>query len=201
MIRRRALLPLPALLLVAAAPALEADARRTLLRWPDQPGQLSLPSPTARTLALPPLAGQELTAIAFALQSGDSAIELLILAAHDGREPRLLAIEPLSWTTPVARLNTRPASGGDRAVLALARDSAIRASPTLWKRESWTDYLGAKSGLIVDAPVRKPLAETAQARLATRRARCYDWLAQPRDTLTLADLSRLGLDAASFDLS
>jgi hypothetical protein len=200
-ITRRALLPLAGLLLGAAAPDIDSDAATTTLRWPGQPGALILPSPRARTLALPALDGLGALGIGFGLQAGDAALDLLALAMHDGKAPRLLAIEVLQWQTPAGRMNTRLSSGGDRAIFAFARDGGIRRSGSQWKRETWTDYLDLKDNRAIDMPVRKPLAGTMQAALTERRTKCLAWLATPRPGITLAELATLGMAPAGFDLS
>ena len=199
-ITRRLLLPFAGLLLAGAAPDIEQDKDTTRLRWPGLPGTLTLPSPRARTLALPTLKGLDVIGVGFGLQAGDATVELLVLAFHDGTQPRVLAIEPMQWQTPVARMNTRPASGGDRAQFAFSRDGALRASGNQWKRETWTDYLGLKDNRAIDTPVRKPLAGTMQARLSDSRTRTLAWLATPRQTITPTDLTPLGLSATTFDL-
>jgi hypothetical protein len=199
-ITRRLLLPFAGLLLAAAAPDIEADRTTTTLRWPGLPGALTLPSPTARTLALPTLAQLDVVGIGCSLQSGDASLDLLVLALHDGSLPRVLAIEPLQWQSPGARMNSRPTSGGERAHFAFSRDGALRQSGGQWKRETWTDYLGLKDNRAIDLPVRKPLAGTMQAKLADRRTRALAWLATSRQAITLADLATLGMTPASFDL-
>ncbi len=200
-ITRRLFLPLAGLFLGGAAPDINSDRTTTTLNWPGLPGRLTLPSPSARTLALPTLTGLDVIGVGFGLQAGDASVDLLVLAVHDGAQPRVLAIEPMQWQTPVGRMNTRPASGGDRSQFAFSRDGSLRASGSQWKRETWTDYLGLKDNRAIDTPVRKAPAGTMQAKLSERRTQTLAWLATPRQTITPTDLTTLGLSATSFDLS
>lgn len=193
-------------LLLAALPA-AAQAQTALLApdaptlsWPGRPGTITLPGWSARTMALPPIADTALTAVALTDASPESTLELLLLAWHSGTAPRILALEPLQWQSPEARLNARIIPGGDAAILILDRTAAQRRSPTYWQRESWRDFLGWRAGLIADTPLRPPPRNSQQAALAQLRARAYAWLATPRTALLPRDLAALGLTARDFTL-
>lgn len=170
------------------------------LRWPGLPGQVTLSAGPARTLAMQTVAGTTTTAVALTDSAPASQIELLIIAGHDGKAPRILAIEVLQWQGPEGRLNSRPVVDIEKQTLILDRTSAMRKTPTLWQREAWRDFLMWDGTMLVDKPVRAAMGGTHQAILGLVRSRTLTWLATPRQALTAGNLVELGVDARSFSL-
>ncbi len=205
--RRSLLLALPLLLPAAARAAplglrLEPVVDGTVaLTGPGVRRALLLPATGARLLAPVGCGGELLTVAAFRQEEGGAAIEWGALAlAFDGTVA-LLALEPLAWASGGARMATRIHSAGDRRQIAFQRDSAQPASPTLWRREAWTDYLAwrAPAGL-ADAPVRAPLAGTRQAAVAQWRHLAAALVAREPAAITPALLEGAGLRPAGLSL-
>lgn len=194
-------------LLIAALPKAAQGQAASLspdgpaIRWPGLAGQVTLPGWSPRTMALPPIAGTSLTAVALTDTAPASTLEILLLARNDGKTPRILALEVLQWQSPEGRLNARVITESDPNLLIFDRTSAIRKTPTLWLREVWRDFLGWDSDVLVDHPLRQPMRGSQQATLALFRSRTYAWLKTPRDSLSALDLQKLGLTAREFNLS
>ncbi len=145
--------------------------------------------PAAGAVLLPQLAcaGEILTVTRFALEEDGAMLEWAILALAQDGVVALLALEPLSWRGATqdgrggARMTTRLSATSDRTRVQWLRDVAIRQTPTLWRRESWIDYLAwtPPQGLI-DAPVRAPLPGTHQHMVAIWRRRAAALVPPPR---------------------
>lgn len=179
-------------------PELAEDGR--VLRWTDLPGTIGLPGLPARTMAIDPVAGARIAALALTSQGTDSMLEIMLLAYHDGKLPFILALEPLQWQAPGGRMNTRLTSDPAKSQVLFDRSASLRKTQTLWKRENWVDALKWDGAALVDNPVRRIMAGTVQARLAAYRARALAWSAGRRTGLTAADLAGMGLVAEGFDL-
>jgi hypothetical protein len=197
LMRRALLLALLPLAAHADSATLESDGRT--LRWEGKPGQLRLPG-GARTMAFTPINGADLSAVAVTDAASNSNTELLLLALHDGNKPRIVALELLQWAGPEGRLSTRFTADSNFTTLILDRSAAVRRTNTIWRRESWRDFLLWNKTGFLDQPVRPPMKDSLQFAMQARRAKTLEWLATPRDTLTAEDLAALGLDAAGFSL-
>lgn len=202
-LRRRGLLLAALPLAGRSGPALAelanlaADGRT--LTWPGRPGAIILPAWTPRTMAVSPVGSETLTSLALTDMAPDSALEVMLLAAHDGRAPRILALEVLQWQSPLGRLNTRTSIDPSRNLLILDRNAAARRG-SRFEREAWRDFLVWQDDALVDQPVRAAPAGSLQAGLGVIRHKAQAWLATPRVAVTTEDLVRLGLDARGFTL-
>lgn len=208
-IARRSLLLAAPLLLAgrayAAAPALRlerASDEMVALTGPGVRRALMLPGSGARLLAPVGCGGEMLAVAAFRQEEGGAAVEWGALALVMDGTVALLGLEPLAWKAGGARMGTRINSGGDRRQIAFQRDSALPETPTLWRREAWTDYLAwrAPAGL-ADAPVRVPLTGTRQAVVAGWRRRAAALVAGEPGAITPALLAEAGLQAAGLSLA
>jgi len=160
--------------------------------------------PAQSTTLLPTLAcgGETLAVATFRDASNGAALDWLVLALPQDGTVALLALEPLTWRSDAARMNTRISASGDRMRLLCHRDSASRETPTLWRRETWTDHLAwAPPCALADAPVRPPLPGTRQHALAHWRRRAAALVDTAPTTLSPAVLAAAGLQAATFSLS
>lgn len=207
---------LPRRTLLLAAPLLLAGRARAaggLRLEPAGEGQVALTGPGVRRALLLPATGARLLApvacggevlamAAFRQEEGGAAVDWGALALALDGSVALLALEPLGWRAGGARMTTRMNSGGDRRQVAFQRDSALPESATLWRRESWTDYLAwrAPAGL-ADAPVRTPPAGTRQAVVAEWRRRAASVVAASPAAVTPALLAEAGLQAAGLSLA
>lgn len=205
--RRSLLLTVP---MVLAGPARAAVPGLGLERVGDQvavtgPGvrrALLLPATGARLLAPVAAGGETLAVAAFRQEDGEAAVDWGALAMTLDGTVALLALEPLTWKAGGARMATRISAAGDRRQIALQRDSAVPASPTLWRREAWTDYLAWRVPIgLADAPVRAPLAGTRQAVVAEWRRRAAALVAREPAAITPALLAEAGLQAAGLSLA
>ncbi len=185
MLSRRLLILAPALLLGAARPVLTLEAtdsrrREAFLAWPGG-AVFTCPARGAALVAvlgMGPLAALEPVAvIGFATAAGQDWL------AFVDAQARLLALEPHNWRGPDGEsLTTLVAMLPDRRNITLQR-SAARHS-VVWRRETWTDYLRAENGALVDAPPRPVLAGTWQHTLAARRAALAALLRPTRKSIT-----------------
>lgn len=205
--RRSLLLAVPLLLPVRAGAApsglrLEtAGAEMVALTGPGVRRALLLPAAGARLLAPVGCGGEMLAVAAFRQEEGGAAVEWGALALALEGEVALLGLEPLGWRSGGARMGTRLMSGGDRRQIAFQRDSAVPESATLWRRESWTDYLAWRAPVgLADAPVRPPLAGTRQAAVAQWRQRAAALVAREPAAITPALLEGAGLRPAGLAL-
>lgn len=160
--------------------------------------------PAAGAQLLPPVAcgGEMLGVAAFRLEDRGTVLEWAAMAALQDGAVVLLALEPLSWRgAGGARMTTRLMTSGDRRQVALQRDSAVPETPTLWRRESWTDYLAWRAPIgLADAPVRAPLAGTRQAVVAGWRRRAAALVAAGPLAITGAVLADAGLAVGELTL-
>jgi hypothetical protein len=208
LLRRRSLLLVAPLLL--AAPARAAVPGLELERVGDQVAltgrgirrPLLLPATGARLLAPLAAGGEVLVVAAFRQEDGEAAMDWGALAMTLDGTVALLALEPLAWRAGGARMATRISAAGDRRQVAFQRDSAVPASPTLWRREAWTDYLAWRTPVgLADAPVRVPPAGTRQAVVAEWRRRAAALVAREPAAITPALLAEAGLQAAGLSLA
>lgn len=205
--RRSLLLTVPMLLAGparAAVPALglERVGDMVALTGPGVRRALLLPAPGARLLAPVAVGGETMAVAAFRQEDGEAAVDWAALAMVLDGTVALLALEPLAWKAGGARMATRLSTAGDRRQIALQRDSAVPASPTLWRREAWTDYLAWRAPVgLADAPVRVPPAGTRQAAVAEWRRRAAALAAREPAAITPALLAEAGLQAAGLSLA
>jgi hypothetical protein len=206
---RRSLLLAAPLLLAGPARAAVAGLRlekagedQVALTGPGVRRALLLPALGARMLAPVGCGGEMLAVVSFRQEDGGAAVEWGALALALDGTVALLGLEPLGWRAGGARMGTRLMSGGDKRQIAFQRDSAVPETPTLWRRETWTDYLAwrAPAGL-ADSPVRVPLAATRQAAVAAWRRRAAQVVAAEPMALTPALLAQAGLQAAGLSLA
>ena len=163
---------------------------------------LILPAQGARLLAPVSCGGEQLAVASFRQEEGGAAVEWGALALALDGTVALLALEPLTWNAGGSRMATRLMSGGDRRQIAFQRDSAQPQTPTLWRREAWTDYLAWQPPIgLADAPVRTPLAGTRQAAVAVWRKRAAALVAEQPNAVTPALLAQAGLQAAGLSLT
>ena len=197
---RRAALVAPLLLLArpAAAARLRPDTEGRLTLTADGPHQAALrceglegavhvPLGRARIAAILPIADRDIACVAFADDppAGNGDLDLLALIGWDGAGLRVLGLDVLHWTgLDGSLLNCRIAGVGDRSRLRLAREATgATAHPRRW--EQWTDYWQwTNAASLHDAPVRPPLADTWQARLAQARGRAERFLTVPRQEVS-----------------
>ena len=206
---RRSLLLAAPLLLAGPARAAGAGLRlekagedQVALTGPGVRRALLLPALGARMLAPVGCGGEMLAVVSFRQDEGAAAVEWGALALALDGTVALLGLEPLGWRASGARMGTRLMSGGDKRQIAFQRDSAVPETPTLWRRETWTDYLAwrAPAGL-ADSPVRVPLAGTRQAAVAEWRRRAGAVVAEQPQAVTPALLAAAGLQAAGLSLA
>jgi hypothetical protein len=201
---RRALFALPLLALTPAPAAgafvLEPLADGATLRRDGVAGTVAFAGGTIRLVSTLALGSEAVAAVGVARESGGATLDLFAFCGTVHGALQLLGIEVAAWHgANGAHLATRAAATADGSRIVLQRQAALPRSPTLWRREVWTDYLGARADdILADAPVHPPLAGTMQAALAGLRARGRTWLATPRHALTPADLAAIGLDTATF---
>ncbi len=180
--RRRTLLAAPALLTLPGRPVLTRERFDSA----QVKAALALPSgavfvcPARRarlvaTLAMGALdAPDPVAMVRFAADTTGSVQDLLAFVDATGR---LLALERATWRAADHQLDTRAVMLPDRRHIALARTLAWR--DTQWRHESWTDYLRADHGRLVDAPQRPILEGTGQHRLIALRAAMQALLSPP----------------------
>ena len=188
----------------AAAPGLRlerADEAMVALTGPGVRRALLLPGLGARLLAPVGCGGESLAVAAFRQEEAGAIVEWGALALVLDGTVALLALEPLAWKAGAARMGTRINSAGDRRQIAFQRDSALQESPTLWRREAWTDYLAWRAPVgLADSPVRAPLAGTRQAAVAEWRRRAALLVARDPASVTPALLAEAGLQAGTLSL-
>ena len=219
LLARRTLLSAAPLFLSAIASAAARAPSARLRLEPALADMVALTGPGIRRPLLLPAAGtvllaelacgsENLTVARFALEDDGAMLEWAAVALAQDGAVTLLALEPLAWRAapqigrPSARMATRFASAGDRSRVLWQRDVAVRETPTLWRREAWTDYLAwtPPHGL-ADAPVRPPVPGTHQHQVAQWRRRAAALVASAPRALTPAALASAGLQAASFSLA
>jgi len=194
---RRAVLALPLLGMRGSDPGEVAMLRPgvgsqiTFTRMPDErlafraiglEPAITLPAARARRTALLPIAGRQVAVLAFGADpSADATLDLAAIVGWDGARLRVLALEVLRWqAADGGGFSTRLTATGDRTRLLLRRDAAAPRGALRWQRESWTDVLAWHDGAaLADDPVRAPLPQSWQARLAAARARVAGRLARP----------------------
>jgi hypothetical protein len=201
---RRATFAAPLLLMrpAWAASRLEAGPEGfAALTAPGVRNALLLPAAGARLLPAITCGGEAVAVASFALEAGAVRMEWAVLALAQDDAMALLALEPLSWRGPGgARMATRLAASGDRRQVIFRRESAVPETPTLWRREAWTDYLAWRvpAGL-ADAPVRAPMAGTKQDAVAAWRRRAAVVVAAGPRVLAPALLAAAGLQVDRLD--
>ena len=169
---------------------------------------LLLPDTAARLLSGLDCGSERLGVVRFAQEDGGAMLEWAAVALALDAEVALLALEPLAWRRPAqggisgARMGTRFSATADRQQVQWQREVTVPESPTLWRREAWTDYLAwtPPCGL-ADAPVRAALPETHQHRVARWRRRAAALVAAAPRALMPEVLAAAGLQAASFSLA
>jgi hypothetical protein len=204
MLSRRRTLAAPALLLAPPHPVLSLISGDSLRR------EAAISLPSGAVFACPPLRARLLatlrmgrldvpdavTLVSFGADTGTATQDLLAFVAEDGR---LLALERGTWRQSAGgsssgTLVTRPAMLPDRQHIALSR--VLSWHDTRWHAESWTDYLRAADGRLVDAPQRPILEGSGQHRLIALRAAMQALLSPPPASLP-ADALALAKEAAS----
>jgi hypothetical protein len=201
LLTRRLLLAAPALLVPrrAAAAMLQPGHATGLNLDPAEPDQVAfsaddiigavmLPQGRARLVALLPIAGRDVAAVAFAADPPGGTLDLLALIGWDGACLRVLGLEVLNYSGPNgASLSSRFAGVGDRSRISIARTASTprRGLPKRW--ENWIDYLAWRDGApLADAAIRTPLAGTRQADLGAIRAEIITALSPPCQAVTAA---------------
>ena len=182
MVPRRSLLLAPAALLAPARPMLTlepADSRRleACLTLPSG-AVFTCPARRARLAATLPMGAlaspDPVSVVRFGADTGAIAQDVFAFVDADAR---LLALERATWQGSAGTLDTRLAMLPDRRHIALSRVLAWR--DTQWRHETWTDYLRADHGRLVDAPQRAILEGTGQHRLIALRAAMQALLSPP----------------------
>ena len=169
---------------------------------------LLLPGLGARLLPALRCGGELLSVVNIALEEAGAVLDCAVVTLALDDQVALLALEPLAWRGAAkpgigaARLTTRLSTTSDRNHVQWQREVAVPESPTLWRREAWTDYLAwTPPYRLADAPVRAALPETHQHRVAQWRQRAAALAASAPHALTPELLARAGLQATSFSLA
>jgi hypothetical protein len=145
---------------------------------------VTLPAPRARLATLVPMADRTLALLTFGADPprSQARLDLAALVGWDGAMLRVLGLEVLFWQLAprCAWLGTRIFATPDRSLVLLQRDAGAPRGNRPWQREHWIDRLAWQDGgPLADAPVRPPLPQTWQARLAAVRARVAARLVTP----------------------
>ena len=169
---------------------------------------LLLPGRGARLLPALRCGGELLSVVVVALEEAGAVLDWAVVALALDDQVALLALEPLAWRGAAKpeigapRLATRFSTTGDRSRVQWQREAAVPESPTLWRREAWTDYLAwAPPCGLADAPVRAPRPGTHQHLVAQWRQRAAALVASAPRAVTPELLASAGLQAANFSLA
>ncbi len=201
MLSRRALLAVPAVLMLSDRPVLMLQTGDSV----HVEATLALPSGAAftcparrarlvATLRMGALdAPDPVSILRFAADTETAVQDALAFVDAGGR---LLALERASWRGPGGTLDTRVAMLPDRRHIALSR--VLAWQDTQWRHETWTDYLRADHGRLVDAPQRPILESTGQHRLIALRAGMQAILSPPPRDLPQEALAALQTAVSPF---